>query len=66
MDIRLIILTIPAVAERTLTKNPAADKTLLLELFSIGGLLLLSLLAGGLPYYFAKKQTKKLAYLDYL
>lgn len=60
------ILTIPAVAERTLTKGLSANNTQLLELASIGGLLLLTLLAGGLPYYFAKKHTKKLAYLCYL
>ena len=60
------ILTIPAAAERTLTKNLSADKAHLLELASIGGVLLLTLLTGGLPYHFAKKQTKKLAYLGSL
>lgn len=62
----IAILTIPAVAERALTLDQPSDKTQLLEIASYAGLVLLTLLAGGLPYYFAKKQTKKLAYLGYL
>jgi hypothetical protein len=34
-----------------------------LEAASLGCLLLLTLLAGGVPYFFAKKRTKNLDYL---
>ena len=60
------ILALPAMAERTLTKNLPTDKIQLFEFAAYAGLVLLTLLAGGIPYYFAKKQTKKLAYLGYL
>lgn len=60
------ILTIPAVAERTAAIGKLADKTQFYEFICYACMLLLTLLVSGLPYYFAKKQTKKLAYLDYL
>ena len=62
----IAILTVPAVAERTAPLGLAPEKIQLLEIVSYGGLALLTLLAGGLPYFFAKKRTKKLAYLGYL
>lgn len=62
----IAILAIPAVAERTITLGQPTDKTQLLEIASFAGLVLLTLLVGGIPYYFAKKRTKKLAYLGYL
>jgi hypothetical protein len=37
-----------------------------LELLSLGGLAVLTLVFGGLPYFFAKQRTKNLEYLRHL
>ena len=62
----ITILIIPAAAEHSDPRGLPVGKAKALELAALGGMALLSLVAGGLPYFLAKKQTKKLAYLDSL
>ncbi len=62
----IFILTLPAVSEHTAKIKPSLDKVELLELTALGGVLLLTLIAGALPYFLAKKRIKKLAYLGKL
>jgi len=62
----IFILTIPAVSEHAAKIKPSQEKVKLLELSALGGVLLLTLGAGALPYFLAKNRMKKLAYLGNL
>lgn len=59
----IFVLTLPGVAEHAARIKPSLEKVKLLELSALGGVLLLTLLAGALPYILAKIHIKKLAYL---
>ncbi len=61
----ITLLILPAVAQHTHSELTVEDIKRL-EWEAIAGLALLSFIAGGIPYFLAKKQTKKLAYLDSL
>ncbi len=62
----IAILTIPAVSEHSAKIKLTPEKVISLELSAFGGELLLTLLAGALPYFLAKKRMKKMAYLGNL
>ncbi|MCE9518607.1 MAG: hypothetical protein K8R87_03440, partial [Verrucomicrobia bacterium] len=62
----IFILTLPAISEHAAKIKPSPEKVQLFELAALGGLLMLTLIAGALPYQIAKKRIKKLAYLSNL
>lgn len=62
----ITVLIMPAVAEHSKKEGLPAGRLQTLEFAALGGVALLSFVAGGIPYFLAKKQTKKLAYLDSL
>ncbi len=62
----ITVSIVPAAAEHSTPRGLPAERVKLLELGALGGIVLLTLVAGALPYFLAKKQTKKLAYLDSL
>jgi len=62
----ITVSIVPAAAEHSTPRGLPVARVKLLELGALGGVVLLTLVAGALPYFLAKKQTKKLAYLDSL
>ncbi len=62
----IFILVIPAVMERTTSNGLPDDKIIQFEYLCLGGIFLLTLIFGVLPYVIAKKRIKELAYLGYL
>jgi len=62
----ITISIVPAAAEHSTPKGLPPERVKMLELAALGGIMLVTLVAGALPYFLAKKQTKKLAYLDSL
>lgn len=62
----IFLLTLPAASEHVSKVKPTLERVKWLELSALGGVLLLTLLAGALPYFLAKKRMKKLAYLGNL
>lgn len=60
------ILTLPAVAEHASGRSIHPHRLRMLELAALGGIIVLTLIAGALPYFLAKNRMKKLAYLGNL
>jgi len=56
----------PAFADQVMGRPTSPREMHLLELGCLGGLVLLTLLFGGVPYWIAKRRTKELAYLGNL
>jgi ABC-2 type transport system permease protein len=62
----ITVLIVPAAAGRSNPQGLPPGKEQSMEVVALAGVALLSFIAGGIPYFLAKKQTKKLAYLDSL
>lgn len=62
----MVVLLVPSWANLRQDATVLAAYDWRLDLLSLGGLAVLTLMFGGIPYFFARKQTKNLEYLRHL
>jgi ABC-2 type transport system permease protein len=61
--ISMVVLVVPTVMDRRAKEGLPLDKLLLWELAALGVVFIVTVIAGGVPYFFALKKTKELANL---